>query len=128
VDHESLGTFLREHLPPPDPTAGEVGDMVARIAADPKLTRVDELATLLGVGIRRLQRLFAEYVGVSPKWVIRRYRLHEVTERLARNQPVDWAGLAAELGYADQAHFSRDFTAMFGEPPSCYAERYGTLS
>ena len=128
VDHEGLETFLRAHLAPPDPTAGEVADMVARIAADPKLTRVDELATLLGVGIRRLQRLFAEYVGVGPKWVIRRYRLHEVTERLAKGVPVDWARLAAELGYADQAHFSRDFTAMFSEPPSCYAERYGPLS
>jgi transcriptional regulator GlxA family with amidase domain len=119
---------VRAHLAPPDPTAGEVADMVARIAADPKLTRVDELATLLGVGIRRLQRLFAEYVGVGPKWVIRRYRLHEVTERLAKGVDVDWARLAAELGYADQAHFSRDFTAMFSEPPSCYAERYGPLS
>jgi AraC-like DNA-binding protein len=128
VDNEAMETFLRGHLPPRDPTAEEVAGIVARIAADPKLTRVDELATLLGVGIRRLQRLFAEYVGVGPKWVIRRYRLHEVTERLAANQPVDWARLAAELGYADQAHFSRDFTAMFSEAPSCYAERYGPLS
>ena len=41
-----------------------------------------------------------------------------------RGGSIDWAGLAAELGYADQAHFTRDFTAMVGESPTVYAERY----
>lgn len=56
--------------------------------------------------------------------MIRRYRLHEVTERLAAGSAVRWAELAAELGYADQSHLSRDFTALFGEPPGWYARRY----
>jgi AraC-like DNA-binding protein len=56
--------------------------------------------------------------------VIRRYRLHEVTERLAEGASPDWATLSAELGYADQAHFVRDFKRMFGEPPAWYAVRY----
>ena len=63
-------------------------------------------------------------MGINPKWVIRRYRLHEVTERLAKGAAIDWAGLAADLGYADQAHFVRDFTKMFGESPTQYALRY----
>nr|BFE68666.1 hypothetical protein GCM10020092_019670 [Actinoplanes digitatis] len=71
-----------------------------------------------------MQRLFADYVGLGPKWVIRRYRLHEVGERLAAGADIDWARLVGELGYADQAHFTRDFTAMFGEPPTVYAQRY----
>jgi AraC-like DNA-binding protein len=116
--------FLRAHLPGRDPTAEAVADIVARIAAEPDVTRVDTLAERLGMSVRRLQRLFAEYVGVGPKWVIRRYRLHEVTERLSNGIAADWARLAAELGYADQAHFSRDFTAMFGESPTRYADRY----
>lgn len=74
--------------------------------------------------VRRLQRLFAAHVGVGPKWVIRRYRLHEATERMARGDAIVWADLAGELGYADQAHFSRDFAALFGEPPTRYARRY----
>ena len=57
-------------------------------------------------------------------WVIRRYRLHELTQRLAAGTAVDWAGLAAQLGYADQGYFFRDFTAMFGESPTRYAARY----
>ncbi|MFD3747009.1 helix-turn-helix domain-containing protein [Nocardia sp. NPDC058633] len=88
------------------------------------MTRVDALAQRFGLSMRGMQRLFAEYVGVGPKWVVRRYRLHEVTERLAHGAEIDWAALAAELGYADQAHLSRDFRAIFGEPPTRYAQRY----
>jgi len=116
--------FLRTNLPDRDQEADRVADIVARVALEPSIARVDDLADRVGDGVRRLQRLFAEYVGVGPKWVIRRYRLHEVTERLAKGAAVDWARLAIELGYADQAHFIRDFTAMNGESPARYAERY----
>ena len=82
------------------------------------------LAGELGLSKRGLQRLFAEYVGIGPKWVIRRYRLHEVTARMAAGGAIDWAVLAADLGYADQGHFIRDFKSMFGGPPTWYALRY----
>jgi AraC-like DNA-binding protein len=116
--------LLRARLPEPDPLAEQAAAIVARIQAEPQLTRVDALARSAGLGVRRLQRLFAEYVGLGPKWVIRRYRLHEVSERLAAGVHIDWVRLAGELGYADQAHFIRDFTAMVGESPTRYAERY----
>ncbi|GAA3778740.1 helix-turn-helix domain-containing protein [Plantactinospora mayteni] len=123
-DVPTVQDYLRRRLPEPDPRAESVAEIVATVAASPEINRVDALADHLGMGVRAVQRLFAEYVGIGPKWVIRRYRLHEVTERLARGEPVDWAALAAELGYADQAHFGRDFRKMFGEPPTRYAERY----
>jgi AraC-like DNA-binding protein len=116
--------FLADRRSEPDPDADAAADIVARIAASPALTRVDVVAAGAGMSVRQLQRLFAEHVGVPPKWVIRRYRLREVTDRLDAGGTVDWAGLAAELGYADQAHLTRDFTAMVGEPPTRYAERY----
>lgn len=116
--------FLRARLPEPDAKAAQAADIVASIAAKPDVVRVDTLARDLGTSVRGLQRLFAEYVGIGPKWVIRRYRLHEVTERLARGVSIDWGQLAAELGYADQAHFVRDFKKMFGESPTWYAERH----
>ena len=71
--------------------------------------------------MRTLQRLFADYVGVSPKWVMRRARLHEAAERADSGEPVDWAALASDLGYADQAHLTRDFTVTIGVPPTRYA-------
>jgi AraC-like DNA-binding protein len=82
---------------------------------------VDDLAAALGIGARRLQRIFAEYVGVGPKWVIRRHRMQEAAERAAAGTGVDWAALAAELGYADQSHFTRDFTRTLGISPAQYA-------
>ncbi|NIH78876.1 helix-turn-helix domain-containing protein [Amycolatopsis viridis] len=97
---------------------------LAELAArDRDLRRVEELAAAGGVSVRRLQRAFRDHVGVSPKWVLRRYRLYDAAERAARAEPVDWAALAADLTYADQAHLTREFTAVVGEPPSWYARR-----
>ncbi|WP_433264950.1 AraC family transcriptional regulator [Actinosynnema sp. CS-041913] len=124
VDVPAVEAMLRACLPEPDPAAESAAETVETIIARPDITRVSALAEETGRSPRQLQRLFAEHVGVGPKWVIRRYRLHEVTERMAAGGRVDWAVLAAELGYADQAHFVRDFTAMFGETPTCYAGRY----
>jgi AraC-like DNA-binding protein len=94
--------------------------LVERIAADPALVRVGTLADELGISERQLQRRFADHVGLSPKQVVRRYRLYEAAER-ARQGDVDWARLAAELGYADQSHLTRDFTAALGMPPGRYS-------
>jgi hypothetical protein len=38
-------------------------------------------------------------------------------------EPVDWAALARDPGYAGQAHLTRDFAATIGVPPSRYAQR-----
>ena len=108
-----------------EPAARAAAELVEQVAADRGCTRVDGLARLAGVSSRTLQRLFATYVGVSPKWVIRRYRIHEAARRVAAAADpevrVDWTQLAVDLGYCDQAHFTRDFTAMVGTPPDRYA-------
>lgn len=122
-----MDAFLTARLREPDPVAAEVAEMVAAVAADATLTRVDLAAARLAVPVRRLQRLFAEYVGVSPKWVIRRYRIMEAAERAAAGTGVNWAELAAELGYADQAHLVRDFTAAVGVSPAQYARQDAAL-
>ena len=119
----AAAALLRGAGPRPDPVAADVAGIVERITADPELRQVASLADAFGMPERRLQRLFAEYVGVSPKWVMRRARLHEAALRADAGGPdsdVDWAALAADLGYADQAHLTRDFTATLGVPPSRY--------
>ncbi|WP_371480682.1 DUF6597 domain-containing transcriptional factor [Kitasatospora sp. NBC_00315] len=113
--------FLRSVLPEPHPVAREVADIVALITEAPALLRVDQVAAACGLSVRTLQRLFAEYVGASPKWVLRRARLHEAATRAEEGAGIDWAALAADLGYADQAHLVRDFTATVGSPPARYA-------
>ena len=74
-----------------------------------------------GLSARSLQRLFRRYVGVGPKWVLQRYRLHEAAERIADGEGGDWAAFALELGYFDQAHFIKDFKALVGCSPAEYA-------
>ena len=113
--------LLRSVLPERDPLAEQVAALVSRITDDPGLRRVDQLSAEAGMTARTLQRLFADYVGVSPKWVMRRARLHEAAERADSGEPVDWAELAADLGYADQAHLTRDFTVTIGVSPTRYA-------
>ncbi|ACZ87144.1 helix-turn-helix domain-containing protein [Streptosporangium roseum] len=117
---ELAAGLLRSRQPEPDPAVDEAAGLVAAITGDPSILRVSQLATATGVNTRRLQRLFAEYVGAGPKWVIRRARMQEAAARAAA-APQDWSTLAAELGYADQAHFTRDFTASTGTSPARYS-------
>ncbi len=114
-------SLLYSALPDRDPVAEQAADLVALITSSPSLRRVDELSAAAGLSVRSLQRLFADYVGVSPKWVMRRARLHEAAQRADSGEVVDWAALAFDLGYADQAHLTREFTATIGEPPARYA-------
>jgi len=121
-----LETFLRQRQPQADPSIALAGHIAGRIAADRSITRVEQLVGEFGIGMRSLQRLFSEYVGVSPKWVIQRYRLHEAAARMAAATEVasriDWPDIALDLGYADQAHFIRDFRKLVGKSPADYVK------
>ena len=117
---EAAGRWLRSILPPPDPAIAEVDQLVTRILEDPGILTVDALVSRTGIGKRSLQRIFREYVGVSPKWVIRRYRLHELVERLNTGVRLNWSQVALDLGYFDQAHLVNDFRSVTGYSPREY--------
>lgn len=116
----ALDSFLLGMGPAADPQATLAMDLVQRIRDDREIRRVSGFARAEGVAVRTMQRLFADYVGVSPKWVILRYRIHEALERA--ESEVEWARLAADLGYSDQAHLVRDFTQTVGVSPAAYAK------
>jgi AraC-like DNA-binding protein len=107
-------------LPAIDPRALLAAQAVQAAAAANGPLSAHALAAQLGIEERSLQRLFSNYVGVSPKWVIQRFRLQEATWRLAAHAPADLAALAAELGFFDQAHLTRDFTKLVGQSPLAY--------
>ncbi|MXG28412.1 helix-turn-helix domain-containing protein [Streptomyces sp. YIM 132580] len=107
--------------PRTDPQATLAMELVDRVRTDRSVRRTGQLARDAGLTPRSLQRLFHTYVGVGPKWVILRYRIHEALERAESDPAVDWARLAADLGYSDQAHLVRDFTATVGVPPTAFA-------
>ncbi|ROV68272.1 MULTISPECIES: AraC family transcriptional regulator [Streptomyces] len=117
----ALDAFLLALEPRPDPRAALAMAAVDRVRTDRTVRRVDGLARHTGLSARSLQRLFSAYVGVGPKWVILRYRIHEALEAAEAGPALDWVRLAADLGYSDQAHLVRDFTATVGVPPTAFA-------
>lgn len=98
----------------------QLRDLVERMERDRSMLRAEDVARESGLDLRALQRRFARYVGVGPKQVIQRYRLHEAAARLAGPRPPTLGALAAELGYFDQPHFVRDFRAIIGVAPGKY--------
>jgi AraC-like DNA-binding protein len=95
-------------------------EVVGQMLDDRTLIRVAEVEERCGIGTRSLQRLFERYVGVSPKWVLSRYRMHDVVTALDEGYDGSLADLAAEYGWFDQAHFTREFTDLIGVPPGSY--------
>lgn len=106
------------------PLDGE-GELINRIVDhienQPDLCRVSDLARSFAMTERSLQRLCLRRVGLSPKWLIQRRRLHAAAGRLADPHRPTLTELAGALGYADQAHFVRDFRAITGLTPGEYA-------
>ncbi|NDL57252.1 helix-turn-helix domain-containing protein [Phytoactinopolyspora mesophila] len=94
--------------------------MISTMLDDRSITRVSHVAGHHNVSVRTVQRLFHRYVGVGPKWVIRRYRMHDAAELLSSGA-TDPADLAVRLGWFDQAHFARDFRFLVGMSPGEYA-------
>jgi AraC-like DNA-binding protein len=118
-----MDAALAARAPDPDPRYEQVLAIVAELIADPSLTSVDAVCRRFALTPRTLQRLFHRYVGVGPKWVLRRYRLHDAVTLIDADHDVDLAELAANLGWFDQAHFTREFTEQVGVSPRAYAMR-----
>lgn len=128
-DEAARREILLEHL------AGLFGPAADRVAADPAYRAVraatdlmrsrqqvslGPIADAVHLSPRTLQRAFTRYVGVSPLRVLRRYRLQDAAHAIDAGQAPDLAALAATLGWSDQAHFTREFTAVIGVSPARY--------
>ena len=118
-----LDAALLPRAPEPRDAYVDLLGLVGAMIEDRALVRVDQVAALGGMSVRSLQRLFATFVGVSPKAVLARYRLQDAAAAIDDGSVDDLAGLAATLGWFDQAHFSRDFRAVVGTTPSAYLQR-----
>jgi AraC-like DNA-binding protein len=93
------------------------------------LVRVDDLARQLGITARHLERRFKRIVGVSPKQLARITRFQCALQVLERvDSPQRGTHAATMSGYADQAHFIRDFRQMAGCPPGAHLLRQTELN
>lgn len=115
--------LILRHLPQPDESITLVNQIISRIHEDQELTKVEQLCETFDINKRKLQRLFSQYVGITPKWVIKLYRLQNAAEAIDKSTHYDSLKLSAELGYYDQSHFIKDFKSIIGKTPDEYAKR-----
>ncbi len=120
-----LDAALARDVPDPDAAYLQLLEVVAVMIGRRELVRVDDVAASVGTTVRSLQRLFRRYVGVGPKRVLQRYRLQDAADLIDAGEVSDLASLAADLGWFDQSHFSRDFRDAVGVTPSVYLAQAG---
>jgi AraC-like DNA-binding protein len=116
----AFASWLTATVPPPGPEAQLANAMAELIDSDPAVLRVEDVADRLHISARTVQRLARRYVGLPPLTMIRRRRLQEAAQQLRDDPSANLAELAAQLGYADQAHLSNDFSRVLGLTPSAY--------
>jgi|WetSurMetagenome_2_1015567.scaffolds.fasta_scaffold102780_2 AraC-like DNA-binding protein len=112
--------YLRYLYKPNEEQIPVIKKIFADIEQQKTIFTVAQLAALQKMTVRSLQRLFKEYVGVSPKWAIQLFRLREAAQQMESQNYIDLSQLAFELGYSDQAHFSKDFKRITGKTPKSY--------
>ena len=100
--------------------AGWLGRVIEAIDSAPERAwRLEELASLAGRHPTHLARAFRGRTGLSLGAWRRRRRVTELCLRLRREE-TPLANLAADLGYADQAHMTREFRAVASAPPGAW--------
>lgn len=123
VAMEAFGDALRRFLPI-DPEGDLVNRLVEFVESNRDVTRVAQVCAAFGLSERSLQRLVHRRLGLTPKWLIQRRRLHDAAEHL-RDRPTTISEVAAVLGYADQPHFARDFSRVTSMTPGEFVARHG---
>jgi len=84
-------------------------------------TTIADLIEATGLSARRFVEVFKQQVGMPPKQFCRVRRFQRVIRNLPPGRVIDWAGMAADTGYFDQAHLIHDFRAIAGISPGEYA-------
>ena len=126
-DRGSVARVLRAWLRPVADGVDDRGRLVneaCRLAEeDPSVIRAADLAALVGLSPRSLERLVRSYTGLTPKWLIECRRLQEAAATLSGSPSTNLSALAADLGYTDYPHFFRRYQSVLGESPRATRDR-----
>lgn len=85
------------------------------------------MCSSLGITDRHLQRLYRQYVGLTPKYYSRIIRFSTIFAQIKEGK-ISWADVIHASGYYDQSHFIRDFKAFTGEDPSGFQFQEASLT
>ena len=113
--HDNLASFVQ----PITKSKAITQRLVSLIKNNENIFTVNQVASYANVSSRTVQRYFSEYVGLTPKWLIRKYRLSRVLDELETNS-VNILDVVAQLEYVDQSHLIRDFKEILGITPNSY--------
>jgi AraC-like DNA-binding protein len=115
-----LEEVLLGHLAGPSPHGAAISHAAAELARG---RRVRDVGTELGLSPRTFTRRFRDHTGLAPKRYARIRRLQRLLATVELAPAADWARLAAEHGYCDQAHLIDDFRELTGVTPGAYRPR-----
>jgi AraC-like DNA-binding protein len=108
-----VGVANRNHMI--DPLTAAVARELRKAGEPP---RIAHIAKLFDVSERTLRRRFEHHVGIPPKYYARQFRLKQLLLEMDRQQHPQWATLALDFGYFDQAHMIDDVKSLTGVRPS----------
>ena len=116
---DALEAALREMWTPPGPHPA-VAFALSAFDRAPLTTSVAAVTDAIGMSAKRFIERFASDVGVTPKRYCRIRRFQRAVARAHQGRHVDWARVALDCGYFDQAHFIHDFRSFAGLTPTSY--------
>jgi AraC-like DNA-binding protein len=96
---------------------------LGRFMDQPHVATVAEVTDEIGLNPKRFIQVFRDQTGFTPKVFCRIRRFQQALNRIAGVKTVDWANVALDCGYFDQAHFIHDFRAFSGINPTTYLAR-----
>ena len=107
----------------PEDIDGKVLETVRIIEQYKGEIKISDIAAQVNLSSRQLERRFKNNSGVTPKQYARMRRLRATAVTLVEQDSVNWAERAAEMGFADQAHLSHEFSSLTGRSPNSFAEK-----
>ena len=107
---------------PKYPIPAGIEAAVERIEAVDGDIRISDLLIELNLAERKFRKDFKALIGLSPKVFCKALQINLALNQLLMNNGGDLAGVAAQTGFADQAHFTRAFRDYLGKAPRGYLD------
>lgn len=115
--------LIEQWLLAQEKAAASGSDRVRSVISTLSVTaNVGQMAEVAGISTRTLERQFRQEVGLRPSEFLSHQRIKLARARLAQSTH-SLADIALSCGFYDQAHFTKSFVRLVGEPPSRYRSR-----
>lgn len=117
-----LARLLRRLLIAPERLDQRVVGVVRGVLRSHGRSPVLGLAEQYGLSSSQLERLCRDQFGLAPKRLARLTRFYVASRLMRLESPASWAMFADDAGYADQAHFIREFRTFSGYTPAAFVQ------